>query len=555
MKKSLAKKVMATAVSAVMMLTAFAGCGTGNAGNAGIASVGSETGNSTASSGTENNVGAETAGSNFNETGYPIVNDPITLKVMAIVRDVDTLMPPNDMPIIKRLEEQTGIHVEWEIIKGSDADMKVNLMFASGDYADVILCPNSKAVDDEEFGVTQKLLVPLGDLTEKYMPTYMERVNAEDDDPTVSLIASDGEKYSVGYLVGQKINTNQPFYINQTWLDTLGLSTPNNIDELTDVLRAFKAGDPSGTGKGVPLEMGLDTGFYGVRYMLPLFGIPCDPDKWIFIDENKQIQATPTQAGFRECMEWLHMLYQEELLDPEVISQDVNTIETKLKEGDVGFFTAWRLVSMGFDDGVARDCVLYTPDSSANLYRYLELAKKGAFVTANNPYIPETMRWLDTLLDTETMYCMYYGEENDAWKYNDDNGKIDILITDTTGVRDCLDCNTLFFAPGRYISEVFNMPESRIEKTASSQAYEDAGIIQKYSNDYLRMAPLTSEQIQSSSLKETDIDNAVVEHMAIFITSGVTEDSWNSFIKIFDNMSMSDYIKMYQDALDQMDIK
>ena len=31
-------------------------------------------------------------------------------------------------------------------------------------------------------------------------------------------------------------------------------------------------------------------------------------------------------------MEWLNLCYTEGLVDPEIISQDVNTVETKLKE-------------------------------------------------------------------------------------------------------------------------------------------------------------------------------------------------------------------------------
>lgn len=59
-----------------------------------------------------------------------------------------------------------------------------------------------------------------------------------------------------------------------------------------------------------------------------------------------------------DCMEWLHTFYEEGLTDPEMISQDQNTLESKLIEGNVGFFTAWRLKAMGFDDGVAKTCTL-----------------------------------------------------------------------------------------------------------------------------------------------------------------------------------------------------
>ena len=539
------KRLLTLLLTTAMLTTTLAGCGQSST-------------ESQEASASVSTLEVETD-SNFNETGYPIVNEEITLKVLLAIRDVDSLADPEEMPALQRLEEETNINLEWEVVKESDWDTKLNLMFASGEYPDIIISASS-AVDDEEYGVTQGILIPVDELTEKYMPNYTSRIEAESSDPTASLVASDGHKYSVGYLVGQNINTNQHYFINTEWLNALGLEMPSNVDELTEVLRAFKTQDPNGNGEAdeVPLEMGLDTGFYGIRYMLPLFGVPADPDKWIYIDNDKQVQFTATQDGFRECMEWLHECYEEGLVDAELISQDINTIETKLKEGNVGFFTAWRLIAMGLDDGVAKTCELYTPDSSAQLYRYLEMAKNGAYITCTNEHVAESMRLLDAMLDTETMFSLYYGEQDatdgTGWKYAE-NGKIDSLQDGTRDISYCLDCNALFFAPGNYISEVFNMSPQRIEKTEYCQAYDEAGIIQKYSNDYLDLVPLTSDQIQSSALKETDIDNAVIENVATFITTGVTDESWNQFVKLFDDMKIDEYVKMYQDLLDTMDIE
>lgn len=549
------KKALALMMAAALAVSALAGCGSSSGTTS---ATGTASGETAAVSGAAGDTAAAQADGNFNETGYPIVKEPITLKVMIAIRDSDSLTDFDEMPGVKRLEEETGIHAEWEVIKGSDWKTKLNLAFASGEYPDVILATNGEGqLDDEEYGVTQGIVIPLDDLIDQYMPNFVERRDAEDNDPTTSLVASDGKIYSVGYLVGQNINTNQHYFINQEWLDALNLETPANVEELTEVLRAFKTGDPNGNGEAdeIPLEMGLDIGFNGIRYMLPLFGLPCDPDKWIYIDDDKKVQFIATQDGFRDCMEWLHMLYEEGLVDPEIVSQDFNTVETKLKEGNVGFFTAWRLVAMAYDEGVASNSVLWMPDSSASLYRYLELCRPGAFVTSSNQNVPATMRWLDALLETDMMFSLYYGEQDAGeglgWIY-DENNKITVTNDGSAEVKNYIDCNTLFFAPGKYLSETFNMPEQRTEKTEYCEKYDTAGIIQKYSNDYLDMAPLTSEQLQDSSLKETDINNAVVENIAAFVTAGVTDDSWNSFVSMFDGMGIADYVQMYQDAVDTM---
>lgn len=72
---------------------------------------------------------------------------------------------------------------------------------------------------------------------------------------------------------------------------------------------------------------------------------------------------------------------------------------------------------------------------------------------------------------------------------------------------------------------------------------------------YLNLAPLTSEQLQSVTLKETDIDNAVWENVNRFIKDGVTDDSWDAFVETINGMNVDEYTKMYQDAIDTMDLE
>lgn len=547
------KKVVAMMLAAVMAASALTGCGKSDAGT----EVAEEE-----EVGTADSAQADESGENFNETGFPIVNEPITLKVMQGIRDVDTLVDPSEMPAIQRLEEQTGIHLEWEVIKASDWSTKLNLMFASGEYPDLIITPNT-SVDQEEYGVSQQLLIPLNDdLTSKYMPNYTERREAEDIDPCEGLVASDGNKYAIGYMVGQYINTPAHWFINQDWLDRLNLEMPENVEELTDVLRAFKKQDADGDGdptNEVPLEMALDSGYSSVRYMLPMFGVPAASDKWIYIDNDKKVQFTPTQEGFRKCLEWVHTCYEEGLTDPEIISQDQSTMESKLAQGNAGFFGVWRLKAMGFDDGVAATCTLYTPgDEGACAYRSIERAQKGAFITATNEYVPQTLRLLDAMLETEMMYSLYYGEKDSTdgtgWEYTE-GGKVNSLMNGDIDVKNFLDCNTLFFGPGKYVDSVFEWPEQRVEKTQYCQIYEEAGIMQKYSNDYLDLAPLTSAQLQANGLMETDISNAVKENMATFITEGVTDEGWNRFVSMFNDMKVDDYVNVFQTAIDSMELE
>ena len=143
----------------------------------------------------------------------------------------------------------------------------------------LLIMQQMHVVDDEEYGVVQGIFIPLDDLIEEYMPIYNERVTM---DPSIveSLKASDGKMYSIGYIVAQDIHSGNMDFINKTWLDNLGLEMPTTIDELTDVLRAFRDEDANGNGDAsdeYPMEVVL-TDFY--KMSLAFFGVP-ENDKWV----------------------------------------------------------------------------------------------------------------------------------------------------------------------------------------------------------------------------------------------------------------------------------
>jgi putative aldouronate transport system substrate-binding protein len=504
--------------------------------------------------------GVTLSGDSTYDTIQKITDDEITLKIMLAIRDSDTIRDPSEIEAIQDLEALTGINLEWEVIKGSDWSMKTNLMFASGDMPDIIIAVNgSGQIDYEEYGVTQELVIPLDDyINEDIMPNYYSRIQAEESDPTVSLVASDGTTYAIGYLGGQYINEAGHYFINREWMDELGLEDPTTIDELTEVLRAFKEAHPD----GVPYEMGLDAGgYYNLKYVLPMFGVP-NSDSWLYIDEDKQVQFSPVQEGFRECVTWLSECYAEGLLDPECLSQDINTLQTKLSEGNVGFFSAWRLKAMGWDDGVCANSECILPPSvdgeGAYMDRYLELARPCTFITASNEHVEESLRLIDAMMDTEMQADLYYGPQNPTegtgWVYNEENGKIDTVTVSDVTVHDQIDCNTQFFAPGAYIADTYNLSEQRLEKIAYCEMYDAAGIINTYSSQYLSMAGLDAETLATFSLLETDIDNAVNEAVADFVAHGVTDDSWNAFVAKFEGMDIDTYISTYQEAIDAMDL-
>lgn len=126
----------------------------------------------------------------------------------------------SDLWYYRQIEAQTGVHVDFEEVKDSDWIARVNLMFAGGSMDDMVL---RGSLDVEEYGAARNLVLPLDAYLEKDMPVYSGRLNERLRN---EIRSSDGKTYYVGFLLSQNIAADGHFFINQTWLDKLGLSVP-----------------------------------------------------------------------------------------------------------------------------------------------------------------------------------------------------------------------------------------------------------------------------------------------------------------------------------------
>ena len=82
-----------------------------------------------------------------------------------------------------------------------------------------------------------------------------------------------------------------------------------------------------------------------------------------------------------------------------------------------------------------------------------------------------------------------------ALEIYDDNGRSPLPTMEALTLRIIMDCNNFFCTRQITWSETFNMPCSVPKNGGTARVLTEAGgIIQEYSNDYLDMAPLTSEQ-------------------------------------------------------------
>lgn len=120
---------------------------------------------------------------------------------------------------------------------------------------------------------------------------------------------------------------NQPI-INKKWLDNLGLEVPETLDDLYNVLKAFKEQDANGNGD--PNDEIPISGAKGLSMdLLNPFGITDVNGKRMLVAEDGTLSYYPITEQYKEGLKWLNKLYQEGIIDAEAFTQDDTMLTAK----------------------------------------------------------------------------------------------------------------------------------------------------------------------------------------------------------------------------------
>lgn len=125
------KKALGLLLALCLLASLFAACG-------------GKDNSSDSESSTENNSGGAAEDANFNATGMPIVNEPVTLTFLYVkganLRDF------NENGMFQEMEKTTNVHIDWQYAGDADWGEQKSLLLAGGDLPDVFFGNNSLLV-------------------------------------------------------------------------------------------------------------------------------------------------------------------------------------------------------------------------------------------------------------------------------------------------------------------------------------------------------------------------------------------------------------------------
>lgn len=285
----------------------------------------------------------EAAGEEFvpdPENPFLISNTPVTLDIL--VTQNDDSLQPEEQWLWKFLEERTGVHFNIQSVASSVWAEQKNIIMASGDLPDIFLLYSGTFEPYEivSYGQKNGMFLSLNDYIEQYAPDIKRELD-EDPEARKAVTLPDGNIYSIPALRvgvdniqvdGSAVGNT---WINKSWMDKVGMSEPETLDDFYELLKAFKEQDPNGNGAADEIPFIATKTSTCPAIVLRAFGFNTDGTSNLCVKDG---QATIPAADplYEEYLRYMNKLYTEGLIDRNMFTQDATGARAKCAQNQVG---------------------------------------------------------------------------------------------------------------------------------------------------------------------------------------------------------------------------
>lgn len=312
------RRLMAAAMAAVMLVGSLSGCSAKSGSSNGTEAPKSSAGTTTTAADSK----AETEKA---LEGSLVSADP---KEFTIFLNFNNMPFDSSWQVWQEAAKRTNISLKGTIsLSNSNEEEAFNLMMSSGNLADIIGYVDASAL--EKLG-RDGGMIALNDLIKEHAP-HIQKVLDEDARFRQTAYSLDGNIYQIPK--NQELKAAEFWWIRQDWLDKLDLKAPATVDELHDVLYAFRNEDPNGN---------------GLKDEIPLFDRAGwkQPDEYLYLWDTSlefyprdgKMTYEPLEENFKTGVSNMIKWYQEGLIDPEIFTRGANSRDTLLG-GDLGGLT------------------------------------------------------------------------------------------------------------------------------------------------------------------------------------------------------------------------
>ncbi|WP_062353789.1 ABC transporter substrate-binding protein [Bacillus kwashiorkori] len=492
---------------------------------------------------------------------FPL-EEKVTLKFMT---QSSPLAPsdPNEKLIFKRLEEQTGVHIEWQNYTREAFGEKRNLALASGELPDAIFDAGFSNYDLLKYSKDGSI-IPVEDLIDNYMPNF-KKVLEQRPEYRSYITAPDGHIYSFPWIeeLGHGIERIQVIgglpWINVEWLNNLGLEMPTDYEELKEVLMAFKTQDPNGNGQPDEIPMGtiINGWDQDPAIILGSIGLGDNGDHTIVTEEGK-VLFTAMQEGYKEQIKYLNELYELGLIDEEAFEQDWNTFISK---GDrYGLYFTWDKANVsGMNDKFDVLPPLEGPTGERIIVQQnggVGFDRGRMVITSANKNLELTAKWIDQLYEPIQSVQNNWGTYGDTTQQNifeldEEKGMLKHMPLEGTAPVELRE-KTNVAGPLAILEEYYGTVTTKPDDAAWRLDLLKEYIVPYIKNEnYYPHVYYSLEEIEELTRIETDLYDFVNRKRAEWIRNGKIDEEWDEYLQQLDKLKIDTWLQLKQEVYER----
>ncbi len=513
---------------------------------------------------------------------------PARKKLVVALQTYSYITDYDNNYLTKKLEEELGVDIEFHLLSASmaEANTQLSLMIASGKNLPDVIATGALSTEAILTYGSKGVFIPLQDMLKNpgIAPNFNAIASEEDKKAMITAgTSADGNMYALTQFDPSVWNMSPfRFFINQTWLDKLGLEMPTTTEEYYQVLKAFKTQDPNGNGKADEIPAyGISSGTYGENITIPLMNsfiyYPATKISTavLSLDETTgKVIAPFATPQWRKGLEYMNKLCREGLLPEAIFTDDRTQFMAVLNNESAnlvgslssGSLSRWNdydnnkngqefemLAPLEGPEGIAYNVfVQYKPESVW-------------FITSACKDPELAMRLGDLFYNQEISRIARYGETDVDWTSQEDmlnnpiysNAYIQAGLYDRPSLLILNDIwaqnNAKFWRNmnPRYASidenntEAYAIPYDGDVKSFKFRADNYEYNFPAHPKNLLPLLNYTADEAAEQSEIIVNVSTYISQSMAQFITGArpLTDREWNAYLKELDTMGLQVWLE------------
>lgn len=449
--------------------------------------------------------------------------------------------------------KESGITINWNTILFEDWGNRKAVLLAGSDLPDAFI--GSNCLDEYDILNNPDTFIALDEYIDQCMPNFKRIMES---DPIMKSLAtsSDGHIYGLPSKKPCRPTVANQMFINQTWLDNLGLDMPTTYDEFVEVLRAFKEQDANGNGDPND-EIPYGEGFAdSVLYFCLPFGVtPGGEGSYFMTIRNGDAAFIPTTDQYKNGIAAMHECFEEGLIDSEIFSQDDSMRDAKLMNATpiVGCAPGWTVdatfgtnadqyVALPALEGPDGKCYISSDPEHWNYSRY-------EFMITSFCKNPEKLlSWIDKFYTEDASIQNYYGSFGVGVEKDAKTGQYTILRHDNISADLFAWQNSLRDFGPKYVPDGFEQKVIYEEKSGDAAKLELDKSMKQYATEAYPNVSYTTDQLKEIGAVYTDILNYVNSKQAAWVTQGGIETQWDEYIQELKTMGYDEFLQIQKDV-------